>query len=1573
MKERLMTDINWDVFRVKFHGKEREEFEYLSYLLFCYEFNQNIGILQYKNQIGIETEPIEINGKSIGFQAKFYDTSLSTNKKDIIDSIDKAKEKNPNLDVIYLYTNKDLSESRNIESKKPKYQKEIEDHANKLGVELIWRMTSNIKVQLMKDENKSLRERFFALEPNINSLVQDLQEHSLNILENIKSEIIFNSIKIKFNRDSEIKVLKDNLLQSRVSILAGDSGVGKSAIIKDLHQEIKNEYLIFLFKPANFVGINNVNSLFNSYGNFTMNQFVSTLDNIETKYLVIDSAEKLFDLENMEIFNEFLNILEKYNWKLIFTIRKNYLEKLKAVIKSNIQTIIVDGLSDENINEISDKYGIRLPNDNKIFDLIKNPFYFSEFLNIYNNHVDNSIDLEEFKNVIWENQVKKSNSTNNVISLRRETQFLSLAHKIATNGFFSIELDNVDYDALNALESDQLIYLDSHTNSYFITHDIYEDWALKKIVEKNFRKEKNNTGFFKSLGVSYPIRRAFREWLMEKLYKNERKYNLFIHDYFYNKDIDDIWKEEIIVSFLLLDKSNKLFNEYERNILEDLSKNIDRIIYYLRTACKVIDEDQYVSLNFNIENSQFYFTKPKGVGWPNTIEFIYRNKDKITIDSISIVSSLLFDWNNYRNNGKTTKYSSKLALYLYKKIYYEENSRWRIDEEIKLKLIQTIMLGAGEIKEDLTLIFERFIERNNPTHRDEDYKLIKTILTSFIYNTEVVKHFPDYVIELSNLLWTYKPRKTYPFYSSSIGIEVEFGLADNLDFIYSNSSAFQTPIYKLLKYHTKSTIEFILEFVNKSVLTYSKSGFKDEIEKIEIIVDENKKVTQYASGRLWYMYIGRSSSPYLLESIHMALEKYLLEYSETATSFEIEKLLIYLIENSQSASITAVVTSIVLAFPTKLFNIAKILFSNKEIFFYDNYRLSHFRSVVHLPNIYFGNSNENKILSFEREESNKYNHRNKTLKQLIIEYQLIHPNEITNVEFERRRSIIWGILDNHNDNLIKNEINKWSFNLLQMDARKLKVESVHTDNLNGFKLTPILDHKHLDYKNSVLKDLNSDTNYNQLFVWAFNRLENNDSTNNNYHSYDENPQDALIDIKQIITENNSCKLQNSIINSPLNVCYVLLRDFYDKLTQDEIDFCKNVILDSAISLYETNNLSMTSEFTLYNIINSLIYLINNLNLDIEELMSIRSIILMILLTNKSKIHEYNNESVLEELWIHNFEEANSIWLGYLSLNPRYNDFYFKLQRELLLEFNENKAVKEFKVRYESELAKFNSYTNEHCDIKNLSKLDFETLTIAYKLLPLDLYDDTHIEFLHGVINIISKDVFNDSDIDLTRDFHFKFKIMFLNKFSNWILRSDKIDYETYLRPFKDNFKISNDTYLFFECFIIAQSEVGRYNNFWNVRNYFYENIKTITESEESNTNMFKLVYTYLLAKDIKKVNLNNLLSEKNKKFYEDVSNDMGNRPVTIYSISIILYESILFNEEGVLWFSKIITKNKEMLEGNLINGTIFYMNKFISRYVTENINEIKKDLKIKNYVMDVLNFLVINGSEESYAVREKLY
>jgi len=152
----------------------------------------------------------------------------------------------------------------------------------------------------------------------------------------------------------------------------------------------------------------------------------------------------------------------------------------------------------------------------------------------------------------------------------------------------------------------------------------------------------------------------------------------------------------------------------------------------------------------------------------------------------------------------------------------------------------------------------------------------------------ISKNLPKQVLKLADLFWTKTPRKVkndgiFPHYERE-EVEDAFNLSSKYENKYSPVSALQTPIYFLLKNHFSITIDFILDFINKSVEYYDKYNwkYKENISIVDVFIDENTTIQQYHSQALWNIYRGNSSPimPNLLQSIHMALEKYLLEIAD---------------------------------------------------------------------------------------------------------------------------------------------------------------------------------------------------------------------------------------------------------------------------------------------------------------------------------------------------------------------------------------------------------------------------------------------------------------------------------------------------------------------------------------------------------------------------------------------------------------------------------------------------------------------------------------------------------------------
>ena len=195
----VVENVSFEAFKLKNKDSSAKKFEEMSYLLFCSEFNQKKGIFRYKNHPGLEANPIKVehskNGVSYqicyGFQAKFSESDISKLIPKIKTSIKTAIKNHPELDKIYLYTNKEISASSEKDKLKPKYQEEVENFAREelkkkqeklkvenkdigIGSEVVeWYGPSYFEKILREEKNRDIYDIFFNVEPNMTDIIDE--------------------------------------------------------------------------------------------------------------------------------------------------------------------------------------------------------------------------------------------------------------------------------------------------------------------------------------------------------------------------------------------------------------------------------------------------------------------------------------------------------------------------------------------------------------------------------------------------------------------------------------------------------------------------------------------------------------------------------------------------------------------------------------------------------------------------------------------------------------------------------------------------------------------------------------------------------------------------------------------------------------------------------------------------------------------------------------------------------------------------------------------------------------------------------------------------------------------------------------------------------------------------------------------------------------------------------------------------------------------------------------------------------------------------------------------------------
>lgn len=1390
-------------------------------------------------------------------------------------------------------------------------------------------------------------------------LIKSLKEKTSNILHPINTSVPYNAKTLELDRTSVVEQIKTELPNNKIVIVSGVGGVGKTAVIKKLHEDISEQIPIYIFKGSEF-DIVNINNLF---GNFTLQNFIEANAGQNKKIIVIDSAERLLDIENRDPFKEFLSAIINKNWEIVFTTRNGYLEDLNLQLielyRITPLNINIPSLTAEELQKISKEYDFELPNDRMLLDLLKIPLYLSEYLMIYEK--SHAINYTEFKEKIWKKTITNSDSS-------REKCFLELALKRANEGQFYIFPDCKE-ELLSDLVLDDV--LGKENTGYFITHDIYEEWALEKIIELQFFRREQNNDFFTAIGNSLPIRRSFRTWVEKKLQLEDENIHSFIESVIDDEKVDSFWRDEVIISVLLSNYSNSFFQYFKKKFIENDFSLLKQISFLLRIACKESDLQTLKQWGIGTINDELQlsmiFTKPKGQGWQSFIQYIFEHRGEIGLENIEFILPVLHDWNSKFQEGDTTKLSGLLSVKYYQEIM--KGSTYGHSEVLK-KLLQIIASSAMEIKDELITIFDTVLENKYTEHNDPYADLTKMVLTQ-LDGVNIVKSIPNKVLEIADLFWFKKPEPLGRFHSR-LGEEENYCIG-NFQHDYYPASAYQTPIHWLLQYEQKATIDFILAFTNKTIQCYVDSSSSSSINTVKVFLHDEKVIEQYHSMNLWLMYRG-NNGPNILQSIHMALEKFFLERAEKTDSETLEYWLLYLLENSKSSSVTSVISSIVLAYPEKTFNVAAILFKTKEFIIYDLTRWSsESNTLAPLSMRAYG-----EIFQKERIESRKLEQRKNSLEHQFLSYQFFRTEEVSQEESEYRQKVLWNILDHYYSELSQGEDDKtWKMFLSRMDKRKMSPTFEKHEKGVLINFNPKIEPSLKEYSDKVQEETSERTKYSRLYLWARNKFENNKDYEK-YTEFNENPLVALEKVKEIfsipLANRDRYILYDSI---PSDVCAVLMRDYIGYLSATEKEYCKGILLEFATLWFKEDYRFQISDGT-EAAISVLPILMNEFPQEREDI----KLILFLLLFNDYSIgmsgdncYSYAINSI--KMYLSDSYDVQSLLYGYLLLKPKYQELTEKIRIE-----NHSKGIysisrevlfKKFTAENEPDLDKIKTNQITQKDIGALDKIDLNILQVALEIISSSKSNEKYKKTTIAIIHIFTQLLFENRGNKV----NYETKHAFLKQLAYLNLQSNQEDIPSYMEPFIDRFNASETISDLLNELIYAEDSLNTYQQFWYIwDDLLFDKVVELSSKEDGCYIMNNVIKSYLFAKAPWTQNIKewHSIKEGNKRFFKLISEKVGHCPTVLYSLVKLLNGvGSIYLKDGLSWISKMLKNNENLLTDELDSDTIFYMEIIMRKYLFMYHDEIKKTKKLKSEALIILDYMIKRGSASAYMWREMIY
>lgn len=215
-----MIELDWTRFEI-LNKKCTGAFETLCLHLFS-RFVHTECISADFNQTGLETEPVEYNGKVYGFQSKYFSPSMDY--KQIEHSVQLALATYPNLDVIKIFYNCNARLSASTT------KQELDETATKQGVKLEWLGRSYFEIALNKKENLDLCQLFFGAGRELEYFSDIIDDEKRLFLESGNYlELGVSCADRKLYNSQE---LVDNLLlNGKVCVIKGMPGTGKSVLL----------------------------------------------------------------------------------------------------------------------------------------------------------------------------------------------------------------------------------------------------------------------------------------------------------------------------------------------------------------------------------------------------------------------------------------------------------------------------------------------------------------------------------------------------------------------------------------------------------------------------------------------------------------------------------------------------------------------------------------------------------------------------------------------------------------------------------------------------------------------------------------------------------------------------------------------------------------------------------------------------------------------------------------------------------------------------------------------------------------------------------------------------------------------------------------------------------------------------------------------------------------------------------------------------------------------------------------------------------------------------------------------
>lgn len=767
----------------------------------------------------------------------------------------------------------------------------------------------------------------------------------------------------------------------------------------------------------------------------------------------------------------------------------------------------------------------------------------------------------ELRALFWREIVRADHRSTGGMPRRRADAFVQIALRRAQNLSLYADCGDLDPEVVSSLRNDSLIV--SHPESDVLiapAHDVLEDWAILHWMQEQYvRCQGAVREFAVAIGTHPAVRRAYRKWVTELVERDsdcaDELFQAVVHD----KELSAHFRDDTLVSLLRSPSSVGFLERHTAELFANNKQLLRRVIHLLRVACMTTPD----WLGTPVAPASL-FNVPDGPAWACVLRLVQAHLESFAQEDCPLLLGFIEDWargvtyeNPYPDGAES---AAAIAHWL---LGHFQGYHWEDERKRTLQVIAKIPKADPERFRVLLL------GRRDVDERDHLSEELREIIFEGLEGMPAARGMPDLVVSVAKeyLLCSEADLQQKWGYSHSLELEALFGIKVHRSFGFFPPSAYRGPFLPLLRFHPDQGLDFIIDVFNHSAEWYANPKVPRNIEapyEITLTFSDGTTKKQWCNARLWNLYRGTSVGPYVLQSLLMALERWLLEFAEDHPD-KLDEVLLSILKRSDSAAVTAVVASVATAHPHASGQTLLVLLRSRECILLDRQRLvNEAQAPSSIARLLPQLNASNKVYETERKEADALPHRRWDLEHAILNLQLgpLAP-QVHKILDELRAEMPPVNEQDENDRI-------WRLALHRMDLRQYHVvdDDIESSVPSGAPTSskevgrqyirlditePEADLKKMVDQNAVqIQSINARVS---LLMWGLKVFRYEEDANYDPAQWRQRLQDA---------RSTSLKADHGGYPDPDRdaqgfVAAVCVRDHWEEMSKDERDWCVNVV------------------------------------------------------------------------------------------------------------------------------------------------------------------------------------------------------------------------------------------------------------------------------------------------------------------------------------------------------------------------------------------------------------------------------